>query len=82
MSAEALNFPPELFNTTNSFTGKEVPIRKLNSDELIKIHNELKGQFDEVQAELLDYLNRQLTLARYLAAIEFEQERRKAQGRN
>ena len=72
----------ELFMTTHTADGAQIPIRKLTAEQLDTLLKELREQFDNAQAEFIDLLNRQFTLSRFTAAIEFEQERRKSIGSN
>lgn len=69
----------ERFLTTDLETGKESPVRLMTLPQLGKCHAELKRQYEQSQAEFVSAMNRQLTLRSYLAAIEFEQERRGSQ---
>jgi hypothetical protein len=69
----------ERFLTTNLETGQDMAIRLMDARGLAKCHAELKRQYEACQVEFVEAMNRQLTLRSYIAAIEFEQERRGSQ---
>ncbi|MDR5728310.1 MAG: hypothetical protein RB191_12855 [Terriglobia bacterium] len=68
----------ERFMTVDIETREEGPLRLMTLAKLGKCHAELKRQYEQSQIEFVAAMNQQLTLRGYLAAIEFEQERRGA----
>jgi hypothetical protein len=64
------------FVTIMSETGEETEVRKMTPDALKLCLEDLRRQYGEIQARFIECLNRQISLATIIAAIEYEQERR------
>lgn len=70
--------PKRKFVTQNTQTGEDLAVMVMTNPELETARLELKRQYTTAQEDFVEAMNRQLTLARFIAAIEFEQERRTA----
>jgi hypothetical protein len=67
---------PEAFTMSRPPDGDEKAIRNMDGAELSGALGALKAQFEQANREMQAAVINALSVTRYIAAIEFEQERR------